>query len=344
MVIFNFFLAFQAYANNSPFLPPQDADIEVTIHNAILAKVNGNTISVLDVMKRMDMLFHRSYPGLIDSKSSRYQFYQSNWQQVLNDMIHTELILADAQSKELKITDGEIREEIEAKFGPNIMLTLDRIGITFDEAWKMVKNEMIVQRMNWFFINSKALQAVTPKLVRQAYEQYCIEHPTKDEWAYQVITVRGEEKSEEFAKKIYEYLIEKKPDILKPLDELSTLTSSFPGCSFQISPEYKSESKNISELHLQVLTSLSEKDFSKPILQNSRFDKKALYRIFFLKSYAKGKSASFEELASTLKEELLQKVALEESSQYLEKLRKQYGHGQNLEEKLPADFHPFVIR
>ena len=67
------------------------------------------------------------------------------------EMIDGELILADAADKEIKLTDGEVREEIERRFGPSVSVTLDKIGLTQEEAWRLVKNEMIVQRMNWWF-------------------------------------------------------------------------------------------------------------------------------------------------------------------------------------------------
>src|SRR5579872_3060389 len=98
---------------------------KISMQNTILAKVNGTTISMMDVKKKMDILFHQNYPQLADSNQARFQFYEVSWRHVLMEMIDHELILADAAEKEVKLTDGEVREEMEARFGPNVMLTLD---------------------------------------------------------------------------------------------------------------------------------------------------------------------------------------------------------------------------
>lgn len=328
-----------------PPVPIPEASEGFRINNAILARVNGNAISVLDVIKKMDLAFHRSYPQLIDSKEARLQFYQSGWKTILSDMIHMELILADAVAKELKMTDGEVREEIENRFGPNIMSTLDRVGLTFDEAWKMIKNEMIVQRMKWYFVNSKALQTVTPKLVRQKYEEFCKENPGKETWQYQVLSLRSDEKDkiEEAAQQISQFLNEKSPDSSQPFLGVEAITSSFPECIAQVSSEYTIENHNISDAHRQILQNISINTFSQPLSQTSRGDKKNLTRIFYLKNHLVDKTPSFEEVAAKLQDDLLNQVAFEENQNYLEKLKKLYGHGQDFLEKIPDDFSPFTV-
>lgn len=329
----------------SLFQQQHQQEPQLTIHNAILAKVNGNTISVLDVMKKMDLIFHRAYPQFIDNKAARYQFYVASWERVLNDMVNTELMLADAKDKEIKLSDGEVREEMETRFGPNIMFTLDQIGITFDEAWKLTKNEMFVTRMTWFFANSKALHAVTPETIRLAYREHCQQNPASDQWNYQVITIRSDqnEQGEELAQKAYNALAQKPDDLRATLQDLPNLAKLFPSSSIQISPEYRAEAKDLSESHLAVLESLSENSFSKPVIQKSRFENKDIHRIFYLKSHEKEKGPAFDDLSVKLKDDLLQKASETELNTYLEKLRRFYSHGQPLVEKLPENFQPFVI-
>ena len=46
----------------------------VIVHNRILAKVNGKAISVVDIMKKMDILFYREYPQYTSSSQARFQF------------------------------------------------------------------------------------------------------------------------------------------------------------------------------------------------------------------------------------------------------------------------------
>ena len=140
-----------------PTLEHEDTQ-ELVIYNRILAKVNDKTISVIDVMKKMDLFLQKYYPHLVDSKLARYQFYSAQWRDHLTQMIDQELMLADAAKIELKVADAEVREEIMNRFGPNIMTILDQLGLTYDEARKMIYDEMIMQRMIWFRVNSKALE------------------------------------------------------------------------------------------------------------------------------------------------------------------------------------------
>ena len=87
---------------------------KIAVQNSILAKVNGTTISMIDVKKKMDLIFHQHYAHLADSTQAKFQFYETSWRRVLSEMIDNELILADAADKEVKLTDGELREEIES--------------------------------------------------------------------------------------------------------------------------------------------------------------------------------------------------------------------------------------
>lgn len=329
----------------SPSMPMPDPSEGFRVNNAILARVNGNTISVLDVIKKMDLAFHQSYPQLIESKEARFQFYQTGWKSILNEMIHMELILADSVAKELKLTDGEIREEIESRFGPNIMSTLDKIGLTFDEAWKLIKNEMTVQRMKWYFVNSKALTSVTPKLVRQKYLEYCDANPAKETWQYQVLSIRSEDKQkmEELGKRLYDVLQAEVPESSEIFQGLDKITADYPECTMQLSSEYSMETQNLSASHREILSKLTPNSISKPIIQTSRADNKNISRIFYLKNHQIDKPPTFDEISSRLENELLNQVAFQESQNYMEKLKKLYGDGRDFQEKLPDDFAPFSM-
>jgi hypothetical protein len=52
-------------------------------------------------MKKMDMLLHQNYPQYADSPQARLQFYASRWRPIFMEMIDTELILSDAQDREI---------------------------------------------------------------------------------------------------------------------------------------------------------------------------------------------------------------------------------------------------
>lgn len=111
---------------------------EVFVNNRILAKVNGKAISVIDVMKKMDMLFYRQFPEytyLLHQHA--FNFIMSIGNMFSDDLIDKEVILADAEEHKMPLTNGSIRQEMELLFGPNIIANLDKIGMSYDEAYKI---------------------------------------------------------------------------------------------------------------------------------------------------------------------------------------------------------------
>lgn len=324
---------------NSPLLDPK-----INVNNVVLTKVNGKNISVIDVMKKMDFIFHKSYPNLENSKPARYQFYLSSWKNVLKEMINTELMVAQAELKEVKIHDGEIREEMEDRFGPNTMITLEKIGLSYDEAFEMIKTEMIVKRMMWYFVQSKVLTQVTPQLIRQEYKIYTEKNPPFDEWQYQVISIKNDDEScaKLVAEKTYQLLKDSSQSPEELSDKIKEIEKEYPSTSIQISSTYNVTSKDISDSHKNILLSLKEDSYSQPICQASRFDNKKNNKIFYLKKYNHKIPPSFEEMADNIKNELLQKHLSDESENYFGKLRKYYNIVDE-ETLLPENFTPFSL-
>lgn len=335
------FLLSLCSANVAP-LPGKEP--KLNIHNIVLTKVNGKSISVIDVMKKMDFIFHKAYPNLISSKQARYQFYSSSWKHVLTELINTELMLAQAEAKEIKIHDSEIREEMENRFGPNTMTNLSTVGLSYNEAFQMIKTELIVRRMMWFFVQSKALTQITPQLIKQEYRLYLEKNPSFDEWDYQVISVKGsnDQEAEAAANKIYELTKSNTLSFEELEAKLKELEKEFVNTNMQASPTYKVTSKDISKSHKDVLSTLQVNSFSPPIFQTSRSDNKKIHRIFFLKRHELKTPPSFEEMADNIKNELLQKAVSEESELYFAKLRKYYGITQE-SAIIPENFEPFSI-
>lgn len=344
-----FFLLTTIFASDKPdlsILNPEQSNQKITINNAILAKVNGKTISVLDVAKKMDLIFHQMYPDLANSKSAKFQFYNASWKHVLNEMINTHLMVAEAQSKEVKINDGEIREEMEQRFGPNILVTLENIGVSYNEAWEMTKTEMIVKRMMWYFVHAKALTKITPETIRQNYRIYCQKNPPLDEWEYQVISIKStnQKLEEELSKKAYE-LAKNTPDFTVLQDKLKDFEKLHPDCTLQVSATFKRNSKELASSHKDVLSALKEDSYSLPIAQLSKVDNQKTHKIFYLKKHDLKTAPTFDDLSLKIKDELLQKVVTEESQAYFTKLRKFYGFDENsLKKIIPQDFQPFSLQ
>jgi hypothetical protein len=322
-------------------MPPMDfsdGGKKIAFQNSILAKVNGSTISMMDVKKKMDMLFHQHYPKLVQSNTARYQFYEKSWRQALMEMIDNELILADAEEKEVKITDAEVRETLESRFGPSVLSTLDKIGLTYDEAWKLVKNELIVQRMTWWFIHSKAIQSVTPQTIREAYRSFLQENPPYQELKYRIVSIRSDKL--DLAEKVGQFLLESGKSPERLAEALLALDPAI-----QVSSEYTATDLEISEAHRSALASLTPGQYSAPILQKSRADQKSIARIFYLASKSDHPAPPFQDLSSMLRDQLIQKAMVQHSQTYVEKLRKHYGFDASfVKEALPEDLHPFSLQ
>lgn len=311
----------------------------IKVNNIVLTKINGETISVVDIKKRLDVLFFKNFSKYAESIPARYQFYKASWKHVLDEVINAELMIADSAKKEVKLSDGQIREEMEQRFGPNIMVTLEKLGLSYDEAWKMVKKDLIVKSMSWYFINSKAVSAVTPDKIRQAYKEYCLKNPSTEEWQYRIISIAlplSAQDGPAIAEQVKVVLAAN--DFDSKIKELEKAKN----CSIQITPFYTLNSKEISEKHKSIIANLKQGEYSQPIIQESK--EKRSYRLFQLKEYNKKDPPTFESIATKLKEDMLQEEAGAIAQRYFDKLRQQQGFDEKELKATLGDFEPFSIQ
>ncbi len=334
-----------AEANSSMQLSDERAG-DLIVNNRILAKVMDKTISVIDVMKKMDIYLDRNYPQYTSSKTAKFQFYNNNWKASLEQIIKNELILTDAEEKKITITDGDVREEIQNRFGPNVMGTLDKIGITYEEARKAIHDELIVQKMSWFKIHSKALNNVTSLDIKKAYGKFCAENAPKENWKYQVLTVKAPKHldAEEIAKTIYSSLLKDKKDLTELVSSFKERGEIDPSVSVTVSQDYVMEDQDLSKANKSILASLADGSFSLPILQQSRVDNAEVFRIFHLKEHTKSMLPLFQKIANDIKGDLIQEEVERESSRYMAKLMQRYGYDQTYwQELIPPNFQPFSL-
>lgn len=314
---------------------------QLIINNRIVARFENKTISVLDIVKRMDVQLARSYPEYANNPVARYQFFSNQWRSTLNNMIDNELMLADAEKLELKIADAEIREQLHERFGPNIMPTLDKLGITYDEAWQMIYAENVVQRMTWYRVQSKAIYGIGPHDIKEAYKKYCILNPPVETWKYQVLSIRSpdEQSGSELAQKARQDLRSDGIDFKILGEKAKDLLDA--NVSFNISEDYEVTGKNLSESHKTILTSLAVGAYSEPVKQVSRFDKSIVHRIFYLKDHQVAQTPVFEEKSEELYQNLIQQAMDREAKIYLSKVRDRFNFDEKFLLDIPNDFIPF---
>ncbi len=321
----------------------QEPTEELVIYNRILARVNGKTLSVIDIVKKMDLFLQKHYPDLANATVARYQFFSTHWKEYLTQMIDTELMIADAEVLEVKVSDSEVREEILSRFGPNVMPALDKLGILYDEAKTLIHDELLVQKMIWFRVHAKALSRVNSQDVKTAYKHYVEKHPEMQEWHYQVLSIRSPDQTSSgaLATKALE-LLESKTPLQTVLEKIQSMSDT---ASVSLSPDIESDDRGISSSHREVLQTLKKGAYSTPIAQLSKSDNSTVYRIFYLKDHRQKSVPPFEKMADQLKDELLQQAANKENTHYLLKLRERLGYDEkHMTETLPADFQPFALR
>lgn len=333
----------------NPLMPPVEQVHEIAVNNRILAKINEKTISVLDVMKQMDVFLSRQYPQYMNSKTARYQFYSTQWRQTLQEMIDHELMVADGESHQIKVSDGDVREEIQTRFGPNVMGTLDQLGISYDEARDMVQQDLIVKKVEGFRVISKTLQKVTSQEIKAFYEKYLQENPPKEEWKYQFLSIRGldpteetipEKNGRELALNLMNFKENAQKNLAVAADLCKAQLPEDAKTTFTVSQEFNVEDKDLSQSHRDALSQLKPDEWSGPISQLSR-DGSTVLRIFHLKEHTKTKAPAFTALANDLKQRLLNKTFEEEKRAYVAKLHQRF----NFDEKsldIPPNFEPFL--
>lgn len=319
---------------------------EILVNNRVLVKIDGKAISLVDVVHKMDYLFYRQFPHLASSLMARYQFYTINWRHMLSSVLDDHLIMQDAKEKKVdeEIKDGDIRETMEELFGPEVVISLDKMGLSYDEAWELVKTDLTVQQMNQMMVRSRAQHEVSPKRVKKHYDSVIKEQPVEDKWVYQTLTIesKDEEKGKTVAEKALALLSEEK----KTLAELpAVLGQGDEEIVIRISEEFSRKEKELSPAHKAILQTLAVGTHSAPVLQSSKKDGVMAYRIFYLKESEKGKQVPLQELEAKISQEILSKAMARHGDAYVQKLRKHYGITEAyLKAMIPENFEPFVLR
>lgn len=319
---------------------------KIAVDNRVLTVVRDRPITVLDVMKRMDLVIQENFPDIIDNLPMCYQFYAGQWKVTLDRMIETELMLADAESIEVTVTDGEIRETMQERFGPNIIATLDKLGFSYDEARKLIHDELIQQRMSWFRFQSQALMRVHPVEIKEAFQKHLKENPPKETWQYHVISVRdaNREAGEKIAAAAYQLMALAKEDLDTLPTRLAAMNPENKN-NVQISQLIEVDNKNLSNSHREILELLTPGSYSNPIAQTSRADQAIVHRIFYLIDHVKNDPPVFKEILHDLEMQLVMNEIQKNQAQYMKKLKKRLAHEYTkLEDMVPIDFQPFVLQ
>ncbi len=321
---------------------------QIGINNWVLACPNGEPITVMDLAKRMTMIFNQQYPDYANSIQARYQFFNASWRPVLDEMINNELILADAEEKKVEVSDGEVRYAMEEKYGPNVVIAIDRIDATYQEVYDMMREQLIVDRMQGALIHSKAIAELTPDRIREAYGDLVKQALENDEWRYQVLTLRHKKAEQaELAAQRAQYLLQEGMGLAQVVaairDEAAT-GELFSHVRVSLSDVEQRSVTTLAKGHRDVITALQPGEYSEATSQHSRADNSMVYRIFALHDRVIPEPPSLSEMEERIKNELFARAAAIEHGKYITKLRKHFQVSADyMAQMIPEDFQPFKL-
>lgn len=317
----------------------------IVIQNRVLAKVNSNTLSIMDIAKKMDMVFVREFPLYADSVEARMQFYNTNWKAFLYDMLDEQLILASAKELKVAVTDGEVRQEIEETLGPNVIARIDQMNLSYEDVFKMVQNELIVRRMIFAMVHAKAVSQVSPQKIKEAYEKYCQEHPAEESWNYQVITIRSDKRLAAIAASQLILKALEQNAQASPQENLDRVSHFLSDVQASCSEEFHRTAKTLSSVHQTALQGLKKGEHSEAIEAKAQRSNECLYRIFILNDYSPAGSVSFSSLEEKLQSELINQTTMVLSDEWRQKLRARYGFDRDyLAALVPEGYQPFSLQ
>lgn len=342
-LFFTLFITGATIGHSLPMSFGMEPTYDIVVNNRVLTMVNQKPITVLDVAKKMDMAFFSQYPEYADSPQARYQYYQARWKADLNELIEKELILADASEHKIDITRGDIRQELEETFGPNVIENLDRAGLTLDEALEMTKDNITIRRILGSKVNAKAVRRAIPDNLKKAYEEYVAKNAKPEKWNYRVISVRSPEeaKGAEIAQSVYESIQEEALE----LAQLQERYQDDEEVQITVSELYSHTKDEIGSKYKEALEKLAAGQFSEPVAQKGRKDNRLVYRIFYLADVDQGGAPPFNEVTPLLRKKIMEEAIEEETISYLNNLHKHFAiSNQEVLQQLPENFQPFSLQ
>jgi len=318
----------------------------VFVNNRVLFNINNKSISVLDLKKKMDMVLFKQFPQYKDSSVHQYQFYTTNWLNVLVQSIDRELVIADAKEKKLPISDSDIREELQELFGINYLEVIDDLNLSSEEAWALAEEELTVERMMLYSVKFNARDSVTPEEISKAYESYCLSKGSDSEFSYRIITFRNPNSELAHSNAETAYHLLTKSDI--PIDQLEQKLKENNQLDVKsklsISNRYTQKQNELSSIYLVALENLKPGSFSLPNEQVSRQSQEAVYRIFYLINQKQSKVEPLKIVEAMLKDRLLQEAIAQKTENYILKLRDHFHiTEEEIQHSFPESFTPFVL-
>jgi len=349
-IIFPFlFLSLGSMASANPMQLGQMASSlpkSVEINNRLLANAAGELITVFDVTKYMDIVMWKQYPEAFESPQLRYQFYMANWKYYLKDLIERALLLEEAKKMKMEVSGGDLRQELENLYGPNIVVNLNKMGQSLKEVEDSTRKQLMMQKLLAYKVHQPSLKYTTPKRVKDLYADYAENHQRDGFFEYKVISLRSKDSAKlPFVAEVSARLLEEENVAIDHLkDALETQGLLSKGLKLSISDTFSHQASQVSDLYKETLLEMLPGTYSLPKHQTTK-DGEAVYRIFYLKNKQMPGAIPFEEAEAEIKKQMLNEKFEELSKKYLQDVAKI--HHFDLEDTLkqiPESFTPYVLK
>ena len=346
--LFGLILAHSPLIGLSPFTDLTSLNKDegkIAINNIPLAKINGNVISLNDVIKEMDFKMYSNDPASFKNNYLRYSYYNEGWKRELKELVHLEFLKKEAEERKYSVSDAEARQEMMSRFGTEFMKNIAQANLTYENVKNSVKNDILVQHMNWWGFVDKIVYKIGPQKLKTAYDAYLFENPGSQTWKYQFLTIRvaSKEKADEIGFKVKALDPKTFPNLTAFKEAILSLMPANEDFKLSITDELTVEDRSIALAHKNILTSLQVDTISEPNFSQIKND--YVIRVFHLVDSIKTEPETFQQISERLKGQLINKVYEQEKDQYFDRLKEKYGYTDAIIYlPVPENFEPFVYK
>ena len=312
----------------------------IVVENRVLATVRDQIVTVVDVAKKMDMIFYQQFPQYRGVPEARYEFYRANWRKIFEELVDRQLILSMSEEKQFGVTNGDIREELEEVFGPNAMMNLYEEGMSLHEVEEMMKADILLRRALSFYVHGPVLAAVTPSVLRAAYRKHVDGLKKRYGWVWRTVTVRA--KSGDCEKKIADQVWTRLQKDHRTVEQIGTEL----GDKYEVtaSKAFRSEQSEVSQNVQAILEPLQPKTYSEPQPFTSRSDPRQGWRCYIVDERFFVPVPSFESIESELRQQVSSPVIAKRTVEFFADLRKQYGVQHLISSEDLQSMEPFQLK
>lgn len=328
-----------------PGLRQETREAKLIINNRPLVKIKGKTISLRDVVQKLNLLIKSNYPEYAHQPEALYQIYREQWKATFEELVNAELMVCYGEDKKIIISEAQVREELEHRFGPNVISSLHKFGLSYEDALAIVERGLIVDQMTWYFVYNKAQESVTPEEIKTSYMGYKENFVPQEEWSYQTITIRGEslELCQEIAERVGRMLCMATAGAEAILAAAQKeLNIQEKGVTVHASEIQSFEKSAIPKSHLKAMESCPTGIATIPLVEGS--SKKPILKLFIVKEVRKELPKSFESLAQAIQDQIFQVHYQKELDTFIGMLKELYGYSDPFKDgQIPSDYIPFQL-